>query len=118
MRIYQTILFLLFFSLSGRAQVVSSIDLTDPIIENNLTFVLETNPSEEAYTIATIISGTQCRHIPQDRYAYFTTTNASIQTSDNNLLISITFNLESREIRQNKSYWLIPEMTYSYRISF
>lgn len=56
-----------------------------------MTFVVNTNPAAEAYSIATTISGTECRHIPKDKYGYFSTTDNSILTTDHKLLVSLTF---------------------------
>jgi hypothetical protein len=77
--------------LSVGAQVAGSIDLSDPGAGNNMTFVVETNRFAEAYSIATTMSGIERRHIPEDKYGYFITTNGSILPTDNNLLVSITF---------------------------
>jgi hypothetical protein len=74
--------------LSVGAQVAGSIDLSDPGAGNNMTFVVETNRLAEAYSIATTMSGIERRHIPEDKYGYFITTNGSILPTDNNLLVT------------------------------
>ncbi len=91
MRIIAIALWGLLYCVSVTAQVACSIELSNPITENNMTFVVNADPTAEAYSIATTLAGTECRHIPQDKYGYFITTNGSILPTDRNLLVTLTF---------------------------
>ena len=97
MRIIVTALIIVIQHFHGIGQVVSSIDLSDPITGNNMSFVVNTNQADEAYSSATTIAGVECRHIPEQKYGYFISTNNSILSTDDELIIKITFYDDSGE---------------------
>ena len=80
----------LFFFIKVNAQIVASLELSSPPVENNLTHFTVTDPNNEPYTIQTVIDGVQCRQIPGTKYGYFNA-GSVISTTDNNLIFHITF---------------------------
>ena len=85
------VLFLIFIKLLNAATPVASIVLSDPFVSNNLTHFTVTDPANEPYTIQTTKDGVQCRQIPNTKYAYFRADDATIPSTQNNLLFYITF---------------------------
>jgi len=73
------------------ASPVASIVLSDPPVSVNLVHFTITDPTAEAYTVQTVKSGVQCRQIPEKKYAYFNVDDATIPSTQNNLIFYITF---------------------------
>jgi hypothetical protein len=78
-------------ALTCKAAPVASIILSNPPVTNNLTLYLETNPTNEPYTIQTTIGGWDCRQIPGSKYGYFYADDATIGSSQSNLIFTITY---------------------------
>lgn len=70
---------------------VASIIFMDPVIENSISLVLNTNPSAEAYTEFTSKNGTECLYIPTHKYGYFRVDDAAITEDDHELIFKITY---------------------------
>ena len=90
----RTIFFVVFFgfiSLVNAATPVASIILSDPAVSTNLTHYTVTDPTNESYTIQTTKDGVQCRQIPTGKYAYFRVDDATIPSTQNNLIFYINF---------------------------
>ncbi len=85
------VLLLCFIKILNAASPVASIVLSDPFLSNNLTHFTVTDPANEPYTIQTIRDGVQCRQIPDTKYAYFNVDDATIPSTQNNLIFYITF---------------------------
>ena len=85
------ILFLCFIKVLNGATPVASIVLSDPAVSNNLIHFTVTDPNNEPYSIQTIRDGVQCRQIPDKKYAYFNVDEATIPSTQNNLIFYITF---------------------------
>ena len=85
------VLFLCFIQLLNAATPVASIVLSDPFVSNNLAHFTVTDPANEPYTIQTTRDGIQCRQIPDKKYAYFNVDDATIPSTQNNLIFYITF---------------------------
>ncbi|HWS01459.1 MAG TPA: T9SS type A sorting domain-containing protein [Prolixibacteraceae bacterium] len=73
------------------ATPVASIVLSDPAVSNYLTHFTVTDPANEPYTIQTTKDGVQCRQIPEKKYGYFNVDDATISSTQNNLIFYITF---------------------------
>ena len=69
----------------------ASIVFSNPVEENNISLVINTNPGAEAYTEFTTIEGKNCLFIPSRKYAYFRVNDATITPNDNNLIVEITY---------------------------
>jgi len=78
-------------NLLDAASPVASIVLSDPPVSVNLVHFTITDPTAEAYTVQTVKSGVQCRQIPEKKYAYFNVDDATIPSTQNNLIFYITF---------------------------
>ena len=85
------ILFLCCIKVLNAATPVASIVLSDPFVSINLTHFTVTDPANEPYTIQTTRDGVQCRQIPDKKYAYFNVDDATIPSTQNNLIFYITF---------------------------
>ena len=85
------VLFLCFIKVLNAATPVASIVLSDPAVSNKLTHFTVTDPTNEPYTIQTTRDGVQCRQIPDKKYGYFNVDDATIPSTENNLLFFITF---------------------------
>jgi hypothetical protein len=90
-RTFLLILFLCCIKVLNAATPVASIVLSDPFVSNNLTHFTVTDPANEPYTIQTTRDGIQCRQIPEKKYAYFNVDDATIPSTQNNLIFYITF---------------------------
>ena len=88
--IFLSIILCLFFFMKVNAQIIASIELSNPPVENNLTHFTVTDPNNEPYTIQTIIDSVQCRQIPGTKYGYFNA-GSVIASTDHNLIFHITF---------------------------
>ncbi len=73
------------------ANPVASIILTDPVTSNHLTHFTVTDPNNEPYTIQTTIGGLECRQIPGSKYGYFNVEDATVASTENNLIITLTY---------------------------
>ncbi|MHC1705729.1 MAG: T9SS type A sorting domain-containing protein [Tenuifilaceae bacterium] len=82
---------LCFIKVLNASELVVSIVLSDPPVSNKLTLYTVTDPNAEAYTIQTTKEGSQCRQIPERKYAYFNVDDAAIPSTENNLIFYITF---------------------------
>ena len=87
-----TILSLLALINSGYANdPVASIVFMDPVIENNISLVLNTNPGAEAYTEFILKDGIECLYIPVRKYGYFRVDKSAISEDDHELIFKITY---------------------------
>lgn len=83
--------FLIFVTLFAKAGTpVASIVFSNPIVNNNLTHTFSTSTSE-SYTFQTTKSGVPCRQIPASKYGYFNVNDAAIPSTQNNVIVNITF---------------------------
>jgi hypothetical protein len=80
--------------------VSASIQFTNPIVSNNMFLVVDNNPADEAYTEVATIGGVQCQRIPSGKFMYVGCNRAAVPTSQNNLLIAVTYYANS-----NNSMW-------------
>ncbi len=69
----------------------ASVIFMDPVIENNISLVVNTNPNAEAYTEFTSIDGTECLYIPGNKYGYFKVEDSAISEEDHELIFKITY---------------------------
>lgn len=69
----------------------ASIVFDNPIVYNNMTFIVENNPSNEPFTDVAIMAGVTCRRIPSGKFMYVGCNRAVIPASQNNLVIAITY---------------------------
>lgn len=77
---------------SGYAnEPVASIVFMDPVIENNISLVVNTNSSAEAFTEFTSKNGTECLYIPGRKYGYFKVDKSKITEDDHELIFKITY---------------------------
>ncbi len=85
------VVFLCLIKVLNAATPVASIVLSDPAVSNKLIHFTVTDPMNEPYTIQTTKDGVQCRQIPDKKYAYFNADDATIPSTQNNLIFYITF---------------------------
>ncbi len=85
-----TVLFC-FVNLINAANPVASLVLSNPAVSNKLSQYTVTDPNSEPYTIQTTKDGSECIQIPTSKYAYFRVDDATIPSTQNNLLFYITF---------------------------
>lgn len=85
------ILFSLSLNLVAQNTPVASITFSNPIEENNISLVVNTNSNAESYTEFAKKDTTDCLHIPEDKYAYFQANDASISANDHDLIFKITY---------------------------
>lgn len=85
------VFFVCIIKVSIAANPVASIVLSDPPVSNKLTHFTVSDPANESYTIQFIKEGIQCRQIPDKKYGYFNVDDATIPSSQNNLIFYITF---------------------------
>ena len=85
-----TLIFCFVFFTKANAQIVASLELSNPPVENNLTHYTVTDPNNEPYTIQTVMGGQQCREIPKTKYGHFNA-GSVIASTDKNLIFHITF---------------------------
>ena len=83
------LLFSILFFPNANAQIIASLDLSNPPVSNNLTHYTVTDPNNEPYTIQTVTGGQQCREIPQTKYGYFNA-GSVIASTDHNLIVHVT----------------------------
>ncbi|HEX2682787.1 MAG TPA: hypothetical protein VHL77_02580, partial [Ferruginibacter sp.] len=87
----------LMVTVAAQAQTISlpavsaSITFTNPITSSNMSLVVDNTPGDEAYTEVATIAGTPCRKIPAGKFMYISCNRATIPTSQNNLLIAVTY---------------------------
>jgi hypothetical protein len=90
-KIYFLLMALLCGLIAIQAQEASII-LSNNFVENNLEHIYRPgNPADEPYTIKTTKGGLECIEIPTGNMAYFKTNKAVIGSTDNNLIVKITF---------------------------
>lgn len=77
-----------------------SIKFSDPIVASNMSLVVETNQSAEAYTEVVTIDGVQCRKIPAGKFMYVSCSRSAVPTSQANILVAITYYANS-----NNALW-------------
>ena len=63
----------------------------NPREETGIQFVVNTNPSAEAYSEQTIKDQKDCRYIPTGKYGYFRVDDAVVLISDSKLIFTITY---------------------------
>ena len=78
-------------SILNAASPAASIVLSNPFVTNNLILYTVADPNNEPYTIETTIGGLDCRQIPGSKYAYFNANDATILSTQNNLIFTITY---------------------------
>jgi hypothetical protein len=69
----------------------ASIQFTNPVVSSNMSLIVDNNAGDEAYTEVATIGGVQCRRIPSGKFMYITCNRPAIPTSQNNLLIAVTY---------------------------
>ncbi|MCX6326906.1 MAG: T9SS type A sorting domain-containing protein [Bacteroidia bacterium] len=85
-------LFLLFIlSASSANGQVTKITFSNPREETGILFVVNTNPSAEAYSEQAIMGQLDCRYIPSGKYGYFRVDDGLILTTDIKLIFYITY---------------------------
>ena len=84
--------FSVFLMLSVKAGTpVASIVFSSPAVNTNLTHTFSTSSSSESYTVQTTKGGAACRQIPASKYGYFNVNDVTIPSTQNNIIINITF---------------------------
>lgn len=84
--------FSVFLMLSVKAGTpVATIVFSNPTVSNNLTHIFSTSSSSESYSFQTTKGGQTCRQIPASKYGYFNVNDVAIPSTQNNLIINITF---------------------------
>jgi len=92
MRHLITIFAILFTSINLFANdPVAKIILSDPIEEDNISLVVNSNPDAEAYTELTTKGNQECLYVPPNKYAYFRADDATITANDHELIFKITY---------------------------
>ncbi len=87
-----SILLLVFFvSMAKAGTPVASIVLSNPPVTNNITHVFSSSTTSESYTLSATIGGLVCRQIPPSKYAYFRVDDVAIPSTQNKLIVNITF---------------------------
>ncbi len=86
------IVFSIVISTTGFANdPVAKIVLSNPIQEDNISLVVNSNPDAEAYTELTAKGGQECLYVPASKYAYFRADDATITENDHELIFKITY---------------------------
>ena len=77
---------------SSVGNVVASISFANGgVSENGIRLVNTSDTNAEAYTVSDYICGSSCRKIPSTKYMYLIVDKNIINSSDNNLVISVTY---------------------------
>lgn len=93
---YRMLIYLLFLTTGLYAGTpVASIVFTSPVTSDKITHIFSTSTSSESYTLNATKAGITCRHIPSSKYGYFNVNDATIASTENNLIVNITFYDES-----------------------
>lgn len=72
--------------------VIASISFANGgVTENGISLVDISDTSAEGYTVEDYIGGSSCRKIPSSKYMYLIVDKNIISSSDNNLIISVTY---------------------------
>ena len=71
--------------------VDASVTFTNPIGENGISFMEETNQNNEAYTEQKIKEGLNCRYIPTNKVGYFMVDDELFDANDNDVIFNITY---------------------------
>lgn len=69
----------------------ASIVLSNTVVSNHLTHFTVTDPNNEPYTVQTTIGGLECRQIPGSKYGYFNVDDATINSSQTNLIVTLMY---------------------------
>ncbi len=86
-----TLLFNISLTLMANDPPVASIVFSNPVEENNISLVVNTNTGAEAYTEMTNKDGKSCLFVPSSKYAYFRVNDATITLNDHNLIVEVTY---------------------------
>jgi hypothetical protein len=89
--IISVVFYLFVFSIVKVFGQNDSIVLSNPFVVNNITLFIVTDPTNEPYTVQTIIGGLDCRQIPGSKYGYFNVTDPSVTSAQNDLIFTITY---------------------------
>lgn len=87
--------FVILASIARSGTPVASYEFSSPTVSNNISFVFSSTSTAEAYTVPTTKADSACRHIPPSKYGYFNVNDATIPSTQNNLIVNITFFDES-----------------------
>jgi len=93
MKLYKILLFAFSFLLMLSAKAgtpVASIVFTNPATNNNLTHTFSSSSSSENYSFQTTKGNLTCRQIPAGKYGYFNVNDATIPSTQNNVIVNIT----------------------------
>ena len=69
----------------------ASIKFTTPVQTSGMSFINETSNGAEAYSESAILGGESCRKIPAGKYLYIKCDRSIVPTSQNELIVAITF---------------------------
>ncbi|GAB6011735.1 T9SS type A sorting domain-containing protein [Viscerimonas tarda] len=73
------------------AEPVATIVFTDPTVATNMELSTSSSTYNENYTEKTTKGGQSCILVPSGKYAYIKVADAAVLSTDNNLLINITY---------------------------
>lgn len=91
-RLVSTLLFFtVSISLLANSEPVAWITFSNPVQKKQISLVINTSSSAEAYTELTSIDTMTCLHIPTGKYGYFRVDDATITENDRNLIVEITY---------------------------
>lgn len=86
------IAFLLYITIAAKAGTpVASIVFSNPVESNKITHPFSTTSTSESYTFQSTKGGESCRQIPASKYGYFRVDDVVIPSTQNNLIVNITF---------------------------
>lgn len=68
-----------------------SIKFTNPVQSSGMSYVIETGSGAEAYTESAVMGGVSCRRIPPGKYLYIKCNRSVVPTSQNEVVIAITY---------------------------
>lgn len=87
--------FVILASIVQAGASVASIVFSSPTVTNNIAHVFSATTSSESYTVQTTKADSTCRLIPASKYGYFNVNDATVPSTQNNLIVNITFFDES-----------------------
>ena len=79
------------------ANAVASVDFSNGVQGNNMTFLQVSDPNNEPYSYAGNIGGQNCRIIPGGKYGYFNAADSAVPQSVRNIIVDITYYDEGTE---------------------
>jgi hypothetical protein len=82
--------FLFIIELIFAGTPVASIVFSVPVVPSSLTHYTTTSTSSESYTVQTSKAGIACRQTPISKYGYFNVNDATIPSTQYNLILNIT----------------------------